>query len=271
MTETLDISTLEQKLGHIDSEVIKIISRGLSETSKGESVEEISTSVLEEKKICIEGPELTRRIENWGANGLGVEEVRKRIISNLSDRKLLLLSDEDNQALDQLHLQYNCLVQNIPVPNDFISPFGCSLIHDDETVPPSLRKYIVMRDSSTAGRLKIVLHHEIGHLGASGVFSNLLTPNSKLPKAHSTSDPHGKDLEGFVDYLSEVDEIDVRTRATISFLSDTWNPTQRPATQTQVNQIREAGRWSVPPEVRELREHFNDDEIIWMLNSMPAI
>jgi hypothetical protein len=65
--------------------------------------------------------------------------------------------------------------------------------------------------------------------------------------------------------------MDVRVRACISFLSDSWNPEERQATLEDVKKIRDAGMWGISSDVRALRDHFTDKQMLWMLNSMPAI
>ena len=261
----------EAVLEVIDRQIEEILSRRITEVREGEELGPTIAEVLEEKEGWVNSETLAERLRLWN-NVEDINLIRDRMTRNLASCEVIVLSDEDNRLLDGLCVDYYCTHHPEQAKDEIdTASFECKLVNDDPTNSPVIRGKVIFSKSSAGFQFKEKVRHEIGHVVAQGLFANLLIKKEELPRPHGTTGVNCTDPEGYLEYISSPDEMDVRVRACMFFLADSWNPEERPATMEDVKKIRDAGMWSISSDVRALRDHFTDDQILWMLNSMPAI
>lgn len=252
----------------INTQIEAVHSRSLSSIDSIENIEQTIEGIKEGKKRWVNGDEFLKRLDLLNIDG---PTVQTEVISNLAEIRVYILSEIDFNRLRELIIEYmrtqdQSLQDKVPV---------CSsgfLAEKNTKLPLAVRGNIYLYEDGFSD-LAENLDHEISHGAIQGTLTDQLRLKKDIfPKPTPNSSPREDYPEFFMKYIGEPVEVDARVRSAIKDLKESWDPKVGPATQQQVTDLRD-GRlyWHLSTLTKQLIDHYDDESLLWLLNSMPAV
>lgn len=274
MTEQPNIhETKEDHMITLEAKASAILQRRkFPELPGGLQFEAVVDDIKKQKTQWVLSVDFLHRLKTYGVPEDDITKIQNTVIANIQSSDVVYLENEDAIELTEtLYAYYDLTIGKITDAGKTGSVNTCFYIRHTDEFPPSMRGHTIVSEIYVSNELLNKISHELGHAAAIDTLFSKISPPNQLPKPTPPTNPQDSDPDGYLEYISSPEEIDVRVRAAMRYLSDTWNPQKRPAGETEITRLREAGRWDLPGDVRALRNYFDDTSLLWLLNSMPAI
>ncbi|MEI6843484.1 MAG: hypothetical protein WCK48_03195 [bacterium] len=256
------VRLLEEERIELEKQLKTVLSADVSE-----NYADVIKEVKESKIDWANSEELGRRLKLKGATDEDVTQVREWLVGNATNAKTFVLpSSKFSEVVDVLNQMTG--EDNLKQGEAFHVPGGrtdvpehikSSVFMQEKPALPPLPGQEISKPTIDSG----ILHHEYGHVTQDGLLQ------SELYK-----DYNPKIKEGAPDaaYVGDITETDTRIRSIFNNLKDVFDPKKEKFTETQLSLLkkkRDSGTLS--RDVIDLLDHYDDEQIIELANTMPAI
>ncbi len=209
-------------------------------------------------------PEFERRLKAKGVSDEDIKNIKVWLRENVVNTKTFLLPP--NRYLDALYiLKEMSVVSNSNTTN---MPYGFYVNQAPQDSGIKNSVILPLVPSMAPGYEGVFgvdptdLHHELGHAADGGILNHVYK-DTKLPVR--------PDLPAS-DYIGQTIETDTRIRSMFRDLDGLFDPHSEKFNQTHLEELKERSKeGSISTDTYDLLEHYDDDQLIEIANTMPAI
>ncbi len=257
-----ELTSQEKEKIELEKKLEEVLSADLSG-----NYADIIKEVIGSKIDWANSEELGRRLKLKGASDEDVAQVREWLIDNATNAKTFVLpATKFVEAVDVLNRMTG--EDNLRQGEAFHVPGGRTDIpeHVKSSVFIQEKPALPPMPGQEENRPTInsdILHHEYGHVTQDGLLQSELYKDYNPKIKEQAPDP---------EYIGDITETDTRIRSMFNELKGIFDPKSEKFSETQLailKKKRENG--TLRKDVIDLFDHFDDEQIIELANTLPAI
>lgn len=226
--------------------------------------QELVQDVRQSKLDWIQSEAFAQRLQTWGATMEDIENIREQLTQNALDGNAYILSpDKFKQTVNIL--QKTTGEENIKEASAFHDSVNHSIFLQERTAPPRppLSGQNTHQFTPTPKVDPTELHHEYGHLVAGDIWDKPLFRNWK---------PRFKAGAPDSAYVGLIQETDTRIRSMFRDIRELFDPVSEKFDLKHLVMVKKLrGQGQVSKDTKDLLEHYDDNFLIELANTMPAI
>jgi len=225
--------------------------------------QELVQDVRQSKLDWIQSEAFAQRLQTWGATIEDVEKIRDQLAQNAMDGNAYILSpDKFKQTINIL--QKTTGEKNIKEASAFHDSDNHSIFLQERIISPRPPLPGQTTPQTPTPQVDATeLNHEYGHLVAGDIWKGPLFRNWKPRFKAGTPDST---------YVGLIHETDTRIRSMFRDVREFFDPTSDKFDLKHLMIVKKLrGQGQVSKDTKDLLEHYDDDFLIELANTMPAI
>ncbi len=226
--------------------------------------QEFVQDVRQSKLDWIQSEAFAQRLQTWGATLEGIKKLKEQLTQNALDGNAYILPpDKFKQVVDIL--QKTTGEKNIKDASAFHDSVNHSVFLQERMIPPipPILGQDVTQPAATPKVDITELNHEYGHLVAGDIWDKPFFRNWK---------PRFKAGAPDSSYIGMIHETDTRIRSMFRDVREFFDPNSDKFDLKHLMIVKKLrGQGQVSKDTKDLLEHYDDDFLIELANTMPAI